>query len=119
RSRASAHGNMVTEDAVCRVQNGHRRAAASVRLGKIASDEARVLTIFARRDGDDEQIGIEGADMFDAEELEHQRAFGKIIECAEGGFGGDAKIAQWAGLPRRLSSEQRAIPLQRHLGGTL
>src|SRR4029078_6957229 len=84
RSRASAHGNMVTEDAVCRVQDRYCRAAASLRLGKIASDEARVLTIFARRDGDDEQIGIEGADVLDAEELEHERAFGEVIERAEG-----------------------------------
>ena len=90
---------MVTEHAVRGVQNGHGRAAARVGLGKVTSDEARVLTIFARRDGDDEQVRVEGAKVFDAEELELERAFGEVIQRAEGGLGGDAKIAQWTGLP--------------------
>ena len=82
----------LAEHAVRGVQNGRaapRRVSVSA---KVTSDEARVLTIFARRDGDDEQVRVEGAKVFDAEELELERAFGEVVQRAEGGFGGDAKI---------------------------
>ena len=115
----SAHGNMITQDSVSRVQDGHGRAATRIGLGKVAAHEAIVLSIFAYRDGHEHQVRVEGANMFYPEELELERAFCKVIQRAERRFRGNSEVAEGTRLTQRPSVEELPFPLQCDISGAL
>ena len=61
---------MITEDSVGCVQNCHRGAATRIGLGKVAAHEPIVLSVLTNRDGYEDEVRVEGANVLYPEELE-------------------------------------------------
>src|SRR5262249_48660569 len=68
------------------------------------------------RDRHDDEVFVEGPHLFDAEQLEMQRALGERHERIERGLGRDAEVAKRTRLSQGASDEHLAVPLQRDLG---
>ncbi len=105
---------MISKNSVGRVQHGHGRTASRIGLGKVAPHEPIVLSVFSNRDGNEDQIRVERANVLYAE-----NAFCKIVERAERRFGGNAEVPKRTRLTKGSPVEERAFPLQGDLSRTL
>jgi len=110
---------MISKNSVGRVQHGHGRTASRIGLGKVAPHEPIVLSVFSNRDGNEDQIRVERANVLYAEKLELENAFCKIVERAERRFGGNAEVPKRTRLTKGSPVEERAFPLQGDLSRTL
>src|SRR5947207_3246710 len=103
--------DVIPENAIGRIQHGECGSAHGVAVGEIAADQA-CAPRGALSGGDDDDVGVERANQFDAHELETESTGRERFDGFNGCFRTEPKVADGTRLSFGTSDEALAVILE-------